>query len=92
MHAIIVRSPQHQVDLIGGDHTVTKAEHLFEQRLAVTHRSGSPPCDQFQSCIIGLGDSDSEEAAEVAGEKSLLGGFDLKGLMSKKDKADAEAE
>ncbi|MBY6129391.1 pilus assembly protein CpaE [Qipengyuania aquimaris] len=47
---------------------------------------------QLGSRIIGLGDSDSEEAAEVAGKKSLLGGFDLKGLMSKKDKADAEAE
>ncbi|MBX7493766.1 pilus assembly protein CpaE [Qipengyuania sp. 1NDW9] len=47
---------------------------------------------QLGSRIIGLGDSDSEEAAEVAGKKSLLGGFDLKGLMSKKDKADADAE
>ncbi|QZD94788.1 pilus assembly protein CpaE [Qipengyuania gelatinilytica] len=45
---------------------------------------------QLASRIIGLGDEDSEEAAEAAGKKSLLGGFDLKGLVSKKDKAAAE--
>ncbi|NNC51532.1 MAG: pilus assembly protein CpaE [Erythrobacter sp.] len=47
---------------------------------------------QLASRIIGLGDEDSEEAAEAAGKKSLLGGFDLKGLVSKKDKAAAEVE
>ncbi|QZD90185.1 pilus assembly protein CpaE [Qipengyuania aurantiaca] len=41
---------------------------------------------QVASRIIGLGDEDSDEAAEAAGKKSL---FDLKGLMAKKDKADA---
>ena len=46
---------------------------------------------QLASRIIGLGDDESEEAAEVAGKKSLLGGFDLKGLVSKKDKAAADA-
>ena len=45
---------------------------------------------QLASRIIGLGDEDSDEAAEAAGKKSLLGGFDLKGLVSKKDKAAAE--
>lgn len=47
---------------------------------------------QLASRIIGLGDEDSDEAAEAAGKKSLLGGFDLKGLVSKKDKAAAEVE
>ena len=46
---------------------------------------------QLASRIIGLGDDDSDEAAEAAGKKSLLGGFDLKGLVSKKEKASAGA-
>ncbi|MBX7533168.1 pilus assembly protein CpaE [Qipengyuania sp. 1XM1-15A] len=47
---------------------------------------------QLASRIIGLGDEESDEAAEASGKKSLLGGFDLKGLVSKKDKAAAEVE
>ena len=47
---------------------------------------------ELGSRIIGLGDEDSAEAASNSGKKSLLGSFDLKSLMSKKDKAAAEAE
>ena len=43
---------------------------------------------QVANRIIGLGGDDSEDGAEGE-KKSLLGGFDLKGLMAKKDKADA---
>ena len=41
---------------------------------------------QVATKIIGLGDADGEEAEDKGGKKSL---FDLKGLMAKKDKADA---
>ena len=44
---------------------------------------------QVASRIIGIGDAEGEEGEGEGGKKSLLGGFDLKGLMSKKDKADA---
>ncbi len=48
---------------------------------------------QLSTRIIGLGDEDSDEAAEVAsGKKSLLGSFDIKSLLAKKDKVEASAE
>ena len=46
---------------------------------------------QLSSRIIGLGDEDSEEAAHVGGgKKSLLGSFDIKSLLAKKDKGQVE--
>ncbi|MCA0902822.1 pilus assembly protein CpaE [Qipengyuania aquimaris] len=46
---------------------------------------------QLSSRIIGLGDEDSEEAALVGGgKKSLLGSFDIKSLLAKKDKGQVE--
>ena len=46
---------------------------------------------QLSTRIIGLGDEDSEEAAEVASsKKSLLGNFDIKSLLPKKDKVQLE--
>ncbi|MBX7539972.1 pilus assembly protein CpaE [Qipengyuania sphaerica] len=42
---------------------------------------------QVASKIIGLGDTEGEDGAEAGGGKKSL--FDLKGLMAKKDKADA---
>ncbi|QZD86437.1 pilus assembly protein CpaE [Qipengyuania psychrotolerans] len=48
---------------------------------------------QLSTRIIGLGDEESDEAAEVAsGKKSLLGSFDIKSLLAKKDKVEASAE
>lgn len=48
---------------------------------------------QLSTRIIGLGDEDSDEAAEVAsGKKSLLGSFDIKSLLAKKDKVEASAD
>ena len=46
---------------------------------------------QVAGRIIGLGEEGAEENAEAAGKKSLLGNFDLKSLMSKKEKAGANA-
>ena len=43
---------------------------------------------QAASQIIGLGEAEGEED-EKSAKKSLLGGFDLKGLMAKKEKAAA---
>ncbi|MBX7458006.1 pilus assembly protein CpaE [Qipengyuania sp. 1NDH17] len=43
---------------------------------------------QVASKIIGLGDADGEGEGEDGGKKKS-GGFDLKGLLGKKDKADA---
>tara|TARA_B100000953_G_scaffold266673_1_gene234943 strand:- start:1306 stop:2562 length:1257 start_codon:yes stop_codon:yes gene_type:complete len=44
---------------------------------------------QAASQIIGLGETDSEDVEASDGKKSLLGGFDLKGLMTKKEKVPA---
>ena len=44
---------------------------------------------QVASRLIGLGEDDGEDDDASGGKKSLLGGFDLKGLMAKKDKAEA---
>ena len=46
---------------------------------------------QVAGRIIGLGEEGAEDNAEAAGKKSLLGSFDLKSLMSKKDKVGANA-
>ncbi|MXO49869.1 pilus assembly protein CpaE [Erythrobacter gaetbuli] len=46
---------------------------------------------QLSSRIIGLGDEESDEALDVGGnKKSLLGSFDIKSLLAKKDKAQFE--
>ncbi|MBX7514614.1 pilus assembly protein CpaE [Qipengyuania sp. GH38] len=46
---------------------------------------------QLSTRIIGLGDEESEEAAHVSGgKKSLLGSFDIKSLLAKKDKGQVE--
>ncbi|MXO96299.1 pilus assembly protein CpaE [Erythrobacter aquimaris] len=46
---------------------------------------------QLSTRIIGLGDEESEEAALVGGgKKSLLGNFDIKSLLAKKDKGQVE--
>ncbi len=37
--------------------------------------------------ILGTSEEDGEEGQEAAGKKSLLGGFDLKSLLAKKEKA-----
>ena len=44
---------------------------------------------QVAGKIIGIGDADGEEGEEEGGKKKKLGGFDLKGMLGKKDKADA---
>ncbi len=44
---------------------------------------------QVATKLVGLSDDDGEGAGGGDGKKSLLGGFDIKGLMAKKDKADA---
>ena len=44
---------------------------------------------QVAGKIIGIGDADGEEGDEEGGKKKKLGGFDLKGILGKKDKADA---
>ena len=44
---------------------------------------------QVAGKIIGIGDADGEDGEEEAGKKKKLGGFDLKGMLGKKDKADA---
>ena len=60
---------------------------------ANTSSKASASIKQLSTRIIGLGDEDSDEAAEVAsGKKSLLGSFDIKSLLAKKDKAEASAE
>lgn len=46
---------------------------------------------QVASKIIGITEEDGDEAAVADGKKSLLGNFDLKSLMSKKDKAGENA-
>ena len=46
---------------------------------------------QIGGRIIGMGEAEGEAGEDAAGKKSLLGGFDLKGLMSKKDKGKANA-
>jgi pilus assembly protein CpaE len=46
---------------------------------------------QLSTRIIGLGDEESEEAAHVSGgKKSLLGSFDIKSLLAKKDKGQVD--
>ncbi|WP_100259487.1 pilus assembly protein CpaE [Qipengyuania seohaensis] len=46
---------------------------------------------QLSARIIGLGDEDSEDAVHVSGgKKSLLGSFDIKSLLAKKDKGQVE--
>lgn len=44
---------------------------------------------QVAGKIIGIGDADGEDGEEEGGKKKKLGGFDLKGMLGKKDKADA---
>ena len=44
---------------------------------------------QVAQKIIGLGSEDDAPGNAESGKKSLLGGFDLKGLVAKKDKANA---
>ena len=48
---------------------------------------------QLGDRIIGSGDEDGDEQASVGAKKSLLGGFDIKSLLAKKEKsAPAQAE
>ena len=45
---------EHRVDFGHRDMFATEAEHLFEERLAISHGTGGTPCDEFEGVLVGL--------------------------------------
>ena len=66
MQADVVGGAQHRVDLVGRQVAVAERQHLFQQRLAVSHRTGRAAGEQFQRDVVGGGSFGVDDLTQSA--------------------------
>ena len=82
VESLVIGGAEHRVDLSGVQLSIAEAEHLLEQRLAVSHRAGSASGDQFQCRIVRLGRLGIDDEAKPLHDFLQLHRCEVKSLAS----------